>query len=289
MKFKITVIAVMLLTAIAIFSGGALASPPPQSSVNFPEDAAEVTVKLKGEEILDGYTAIINSTTYVPLRKFCNLVSDCEISWNDSRKTATVKADGLTLTAKSGEIYITANDRCFSVGEKTLNIDGTLFVPIRPIAKAFCLDVEWDAAQRCVNLTASGESRLLSADEFYDSEDLYWLSRIISAESDVEPMIGQIAVGNVVLNRVNSRYYPDTIYDVIFDFKHGIQFTPAYTGTVNRTPSQSSIAAAKICLEGFSVSDDIIYFLDPSIATNFWIVENCIFVMNIGSHDFYTE
>lgn len=49
--------------------------------------------------------------------------------------------------------------------------------------------------------------------------DLYWLSRIISAESRGESLKGQIAVGNVVLNRVEEDDFPDTIPAVIFDRK----------------------------------------------------------------------
>ena len=134
----------------------------------------------------------------------------------------------------------------------------------------------------------STKERLLTADEVYSSDDLYWLSRIISAESGAEPFRGKIAVGNVVMNRVKSPSYPNSIWGVIFDRKHGIQFTPAVTGTIYRTPTAESIVAAKACLEGYSISDTALFFLNPRIATNFWIVNNRPFEFSIGNHDFYS-
>lgn len=62
-----------------------------------------------------------------------------------------------------------------------------------------------------------------SPDAPYNAVDYYWLSRIISAESQGEPLEGQIAVGNVVLNRVESDQFPDTIAGVVFDQKYAVQ------------------------------------------------------------------
>ena len=105
--------------------------------------------------------------------------------------------------------------------------------------------------------------------------------------SQGEPMEGKIAVGNVVLNRVEHSTFPNTIYGVIFDRRYGVQFTPAANGTIYNTPYYLSVIAAKICLEGETVSDKVIYFLEPSLSTSFWIVENCTFAFEIGCHDFY--
>ena len=159
-------------------------------------------------------------------------------------------------------------------------------MPIRIIAKALSVEVEWDAPRRTVVLSDT-KKPLASADEFYNSNDLYWLSRIINAESAGEPLLGKIAVGNVVLNRRAHRSYPNTIYGVIFDRKGGTQFTPAVTGTIYRTPSAESVIAAKICLEGYSVDDDILFFMNPRIATNNWISKNRPFAFRIANHNFY--
>ena len=122
----------------------------------------------------------------------------------------------------------------------------------------------------------------------YDSNDLFWLSRIIYAEAGIEPFEGKLAVGSVVMNRVISEKYPDTVYGVIFDTKFGVQFTPAATGAIYNSPDEDSILAAKMCLGGYSVSDEILFFLNEAIATSTWMQDNCDFVMSIGNHDFYS-
>ena len=148
------------------------------------------------------------------------------------------------------------------------------------------MPISWDADKSAVMLEKCGEM-LQDGDSYYNSGDLYWLSRIIHSESCGEPLEGQIAVGNVVLNRVRSSDYPDNIHDVIFDENYGTQFEPAANGTIDCEPSDKSVAAAKICLEGGSTAEDSIYFLNPDIAESLWIVENRTFVMKIGNHSFY--
>jgi N-acetylmuramoyl-L-alanine amidase len=126
-----------------------------------------------------------------------------------------------------------------------------------------------------------------SGEEVYNEEDVYWLSRIINAESLNQPLEGKIAVGNVVLNRVADETCPDTIYDVIFDRKYGVQFSVITNGTIYMDPSEESIIAAKICLEGYSVVGDSIYFVNPDIGVSSWFVNTRTFVKSIGNHDFY--
>lgn len=253
---------------------------------NFPDGAAHVNIEIGGIRVLQGEAAIIDSVTYVPLRTFAELCGAHSVSWNAYTKTATVQDGDTTVSIKDGGNYVLANGRYFYSHVPTRNIDDRLFVPIRIIAKALCVKVDWDADRRTVVLTDSGE-RLVSGDKFYNSNDLYWLSRIISAESAGEPIEGKIAVGNVVLNRKASPAYPNTVYGVIFDRKGGTQFTPAVSGTIYRTPTAESIIAAKICLEGYSMDDRILFFMNPRIATNNWISKNRPFAFRIANHDFY--
>ena len=256
------------------------------TSYSFPTGSASVNITLDGKRILEDDAVIINSVTYVPVRKFSEIVGAQKISWNANTRTATVVSGSTSITIAEGGYYISANDRCFYTVEKILNIDGRLFVPVRAICKAFCIDVGWDSNTRTAVLKTTGK-KLVSGADFYRSNDLYWLSRIISAESSGEVLKGKIAVGNVVLNRVESSNYPNTIYGVIFDRKHGTQFSPVSLGTIYKTPTAESIVAAKICLEGYSISESILFFMNPRIATNNWISNNRPFAFTIGNHDFY--
>jgi N-acetylmuramoyl-L-alanine amidase len=252
-----------------------------------------VPVYLNGEEIVEGKAKLINGVTYVPLRAFCDegapytYSGSFKIYWDAATSSAVVEGNGLYLIATQGKCYITVNGRAFYTVGDIVNLGGSIYVPIRPMAKALGFELYWDAELRAVAMTSTGE-RTKTADEVYNADDLYWLSRIISAESGGEPFRGKLAVGNVVINRKNSPAYPNSIWGVIFDRKHGTQFTPAVTGTIYKTPTAESILAAKACLEGYSISSTALFFLNPRIATNFWIVKNRPFEFSIGNHDFYS-
>lgn len=274
------------LAAVLLCVSAMLTSVSAAGGVRFPEHAAPVNLTLDGQAVLSDEAAIINSVTYVPLRRFSELADADSITWNASTRTATVKKGSMTLTVTDGAYYIVASGRYFYTGQKVLNINDRLFVPVRPLAKAFCIDVSWNANSRTVVLKSTGKT-LVSGAQFYNSNDLYWLSRIISAEAAGESLYGQIAVGNVVLNRVAHKQFPNTVYGVIFDRVGGVQFTPVALGTIYRAPTASSIIAAKICLEGTSISNEILFFMNPRIATSNWISKNRPFAFTIGNHDFY--
>ena len=271
--------AVMLLSSFATLGVSA-------DEYDFPAGATSVNVRLDGKKVLEGEAVIINSVTYVPLRRFAELMGADKISWNAKTNTATVNKGTLEVHVGSGALYVGANGRYFFTVEKILNISGRLFVPVRPIAKAFSANVDWDNSTRTVVITSTGKT-LASADAFYNSTDLYWLSRIIQAEAGGESITGMIAVGNVVLNRKASRQYPNTVYGVIFDRNGGTQFSPVSMGTIYNNPSERSIIAAKICLEGYSIDNNILFFMNPRIATSNWISKNRPFAFTIGRHDFY--
>ena len=272
--------------AALIFSAVLTVSASAASPYDFPSGAVPVRVTLDGREVLSEETVILGSTTYVPLRSFSELLGADSITWNAKTATATVEKGPTSISVADGYYYIVASGRYFYTGVPILNISGRLFVPVRPLAKAFCVNVSWDNPTRTVVLQSTGKT-LTPASEYYDSNDLYWLSRIISAESAGESLYGQIAVGNVVLNRVASKQYPNTIYGVIFDRVGGTQFSPVAMGTIYKAPSISSVIAAKICLDGYSISDEILFFMNPRIATSNWISKNRPFAFRIGNHDFY--
>ena len=253
---------------------------------DFPEGSTPVAVTLDGKRVLEGQAVIINSVTYVPLRNFSELMGADSISWNASTRTATVTKGAISIHLTSGALFVGANGRYFFTVEKILNINDRLFVPVRAIASAFNASVDWNSSSRTV-VIASSKRAIESGSSFYDSTDLYWLSRIISAEASGESLEGQIAVGNVVLNRRASKSYPNTVYGVIFDRVGGTQFSPVSMGTIYNTPSQSSVIAAKICLEGYSIDNKILFFMNPKLATSSWISKNRPFAFRLGNHDFY--
>ena len=118
--------------------------------------------------------------------------------------------------------------------------------------------------------------------------DLYWLSRIIHAEAEAEPYAGKVAVGNVILNRVKSNLFPNTVKGVIFEYYQGIpQFSPVADGTIYNSPDSNSIQAAKAALAGTNYVGNATYFFNPDKAEGAWIVANKTYVTRIGNHVFY--
>lgn len=242
--------------------------------------------------IADGYpytgmVAVYNDTAYVSLREFSAAMDNAVVSWDAETETAHVETDALTVSATENGQYIEANGRLLWCEYGTFtNRDGVMLVPLTTISKAFGFDHTWDGATDTVYLTRE-TAAITPASEYYDADEVYWLSRIIHAEAQGEPFAGKLAVGEVVLNRVEDAEFPETVYGVIFDNASGVQFTPTVNGAIDNTPNADSVAAAKICLEGVKRHDDILYFLNPTIATSFWIPENRTYVCTIGSHDFY--
>lgn len=274
------------LTAVLLAMMCAVSAVSASGGYQFPDHAVPVQVRMDSRAVLEGEAVIINSVTYVPLRSFSELMGADSITWNARTATATVKKGSTAIYVTDGSYYVVASDRYFYTPQPVLNISDRLFVPIRPLAKAFCVDVTWENSTRTVQLRSTGKT-LTPASAYYDVGDLYWLSRIISAESAGESLYGQIAVGNVVLNRVASRQFPNTVYGVIFDRNGGTQFTPVALGTIYKAPTEKAVIAAKICLEGYSISDEILFFMNPRIATSNWISKNRPFAFRIGNHDFY--
>lgn len=268
----------LLLAAMAFFA----ALP---AAAEMPVPAVDVTYG--GTLLFPGQSRLIGSTTYVPLRAFCAAMGEDNLTWDAETKTAVLSAPGLTLTAAVGAEWIEANGRCFWTPDGVRLVNDTTMVPVRPLARAFGLEVNWDA-EAGVLLTDTGTGYAAPAEAVYVPEDLYWLSRIISAESRGEPLLGQLAVGNVVLNRAASPDFPDTVHGVIFDRRYAIQFSPVANGTIYHDPTPLSVVAAKLALEGYSLSTGIIYFLNADLATNFWVPQNRPYALTVGCHDFYT-
>lgn len=242
--------------------------------------------------IADGYpyvgmVAVYNDTAYVSLREFSTSMDNAVVSWDAETETAHVKTEAMTVAVQENGKYIEANGRLLwcEYGTFTTN-DGKMLVPLTAISKAFGFDHTWDGATETVYLNRV-KAAITSAEEYYDMDEVYWLSRIIHAEAQGEPFAGKLAVGEVVLNRVADEEFPETVRGVIFDNVSGVQFSPTANGAIDNTPNADSVAAAKICLEGVKRHKDILYFLNPTIATSFWIPENRTYVCTIGNHDFY--
>jgi len=110
------------------------------------------------------------------------------------------------------------------------------------------------------------------------------LARIVHAESKGEPYIGQVAVAAVILNRVDSPDFPNTLAGVIY--QPGA-FEPVMNGTINQDVPKDASArkAAQEALNGYDPTGGCLYFYNPDTATSKWIWSKPI-VKTIGKHNF---
>lgn len=266
MKFKQTILGVALATMLVL-----------------PVSAADV-LSVNGENQWKQAQARVvdNGTTYVSLRAVTGMLAPkAQVVWESGE--ARVRGEGVDLTAKPGEQWMIVNDRALYIPGGIKAGDGVTLVPIRTLAKALGGEVAWTRETGVVLTPGIGKPGPAP----YTEEDLYWMARIISAESRGEPLLGKLAVGTVVLNRVASEEFPDNIHDVIFDRKWGVQFTPVANGTVYMDPTEESVLAAKLVLDGARAAGDSLYFLAPDLTDNHWIMENQSYVTTIGCHWFY--
>ena len=252
-----------------------------------PQGAYPIKLNVNGRQVLQGKVFNIGGITYVPMFAFADWLGNFTYSYNANTATATVEGENLVIIAHEGDLYIIANDRYFYTGREVMRLGDEIYVPILPMTKALNSRVQWRDDMGGFYVS-SGDTRLLkSASQVYRDDEVFWLARIISAEARGESMKGKMAVGNVVLNRVKSSAYPNTIYSVIFDRRYGTQFSPVDNGTIYNTPTEESIIAAKMCLEGYTISDSILYFVNPKLAPNSWAANNRPYAFTIGNHAFF--
>ena len=110
------------------------------------------------------------------------------------------------------------------------------------------------------------------------------LSRIIYAESGNQSLKGKMAVGNVIMNRVKSKKFPNSIVGVLSQKN---QFSTYQGGALaNRKPNQSSVIAAKLVLDGGVVAETrgALYF---DSLVNSWSSRNRTYLCKLGDHNFY--
>ncbi len=135
------------------------------------------------------------------------------------------------------------------------------------------------ATLRAMGITSSSSS---SGSSSNNTSNVDLLARLIYGESRGEPYTGQVAVGAVVMNRVKSNSFPNTIAGVIYQSG---AFDAVSDGQINKTPDSTAKKAAQDAINGWDPSYGAIYYFNPSTATNKWIWSRPLTVV-IGKHRF---
>lgn len=132
------------------------------------------------------------------------------------------------------------------------------------------------AAMGIMNSSGNSSSSSVS------SSDLNLLARVVYSEARGEPYTGQVAVAAVVLNRVKSSSFPNTIAGVVYQSG---AFDAVADGQINLTPNATAKKAAQDALNGWDPSYGAIYYFNPATATNKWIWSRP-HTITIGNHRF---
>ena len=243
--------------------------------------ARRVPVTVDGA-LLAADSYLDSGVTAVPLRALLDAAGGWTVAWDADNSLAVAYCGGVTVSTRPGEDVLWVNDTSYSTPWAVFVLNGRTYVPVRILCEALGWSVRWDAGLGGAAVTTSNSQAAWS------EEDLYWLSRIISAESRGESFTGQLAVGSVVMNRVASQEFPNTIREVIFDRKDGVQFEPVSNGTIYQEPTAQSVEAALTVLGGAeSVVAGCLYFYAPALSQGTWIRNNRTYYTTIGCHRFY--
>ncbi len=309
-SFLLAILTVLSLTlpALAAVPEEILDEVSAEAVVESPEpEEIYSTILLDGESVPTMEYEMRDGVCYVTVSSFVSALDaeamveegDGAVSVNASAVTQVVEVDtdsdgiedaanvltaDLALLAVAGASYFTANGRYLYASGGTILLNGRVAAPVRLLAQVFNLTVDYDAVTGQVLLAhqEGAEPYLVSGQDMYDSETVMWLARIIHAESGNQSLEGKIAVGNVVMNRVNNPQFPNTLYDVLFQKN---QFSPASSGSIYKEPNWESKVAAMLVLEGVQVVPDALFF--NAAGARSYAYKHRTYVTTIGAHDFY--
>lgn len=188
--------------------------------------------------------------------------------------------DVLSKRGSSGQEVINIQSRLSSWGYYNGKIDGIYGRDTEAAVKKF---------QKKHGLKADGiagkstlEKLGLPSSPSTNSESVHLLAKAINGEARGEPYQGQVAVGAVILNRVEHPSFPNSVSGVIY--QPGA-FTAVSDGQINAQMEESCIRAAKDALNGWDPSGGAIYYYNPKTATNKWIRSRPV-IKTIGKHIF---
>ena len=241
-----TKIVILMLFAIFTLSGFAFAE--------------EIIVSVNDQVVEnDGLIIMDSGVLYGLVSEFASHL-DVDVKWLENAKVATLNIGGEYVSFKMDSTMILINNKRFDMENNAIVRDGRIYVPIEVLFEH--LDIEHSLDHELIHVSIDHESIELEPSSAatipFTEEDLLWLSRIIEVEARGGSVDKKTAVGNVVVNRVKSTRFPNSIYEVIF--QKG-QFPPAYkSGFKSVVPTESSVIAAKRALFGVEIAKDCLFF-----------------------------
>lgn len=263
-----------------------------------------------------------DSRVFVPVRFIIEQIG-ADVFWDNSESSVTIQNglnDKIKFFINSKTLILNGKEYVMDV-TPILDNERT-YLPIRHVAELLHASVKWDAINQVVHIqkkplyiVQEGDT-LSSISKQFDTKvkllkernqlatnhivvgqklktiipmamsyqpDVHLLADLIHAEGEGEPFEGKVAIGNVVMNRVEDSRFPDSIKGVIYQEN---QFTPVKTGRIYEvSPDKESINAAKQAISGERPVGEALYFYNP-IKTDDTFVHDREVITKIGNHRF---
>lgn len=241
-----------------------------------------------------------------------NWLRDCAVVLGLAGMILMVSADTKDVEATGKISYKSETEkeyRCITAGSLTAEISQETYESIqeallmeekaRAEAEAAAKAAEEEkarAAQEQAEAQAAAEAEAVQAADgrIYEvsQEDYDALLRLVEAEASGEDIKGKMLVANVVLNRVHSSSFPDTVKEVIYQCRNGrAQFSPVATGKIDRVSvSEETVEAVERVLCGEDESAGALYFVSPAYAdaeNHQWFRNNLTLLFAYKGHEFY--
>ena len=196
------------------------------------------------------------------------------------------QVEALSKYGSRGQEVRTIQDKLKRWGYYNGNIDGIYGSQTVSAVKKFQqkngLSVDGIAGPKTLAAMGITSNSSSSGSSSSNSSDVNLLARAIYGEARGEPYVGQVAIAAVILNRVKSSQFPNTISGVIYQSG---AFDAVSDGQINLTPDSTAKKAAQDALNGWDPTYGAIYYFNPSTATNKWIWSRPMTV-TIGKHRF---
>ncbi len=198
---------------------------------------------------------------YAPARQMADSLRAIT-QWEVSSQSAHFIKFNNRLIVSGDRVKIYRNDKFVGIDLTVCAVhhDNHIYLPVEYFANFFGATIRYDEKLFTFfiedpSIDIADATRLIALE---DADDVLWLARIINLEARGNSLYKRLAIGGVVMNRVNSPNFPNTVYDVI---KAKGQFPPAYYKDFDTmVPLQSSMTAAIHAFNGENVIEDCLYF-----------------------------
>ncbi len=204
-----------------------------------------------------------------------------------SKKTDEAEAqEVLSRLGSRGDEVRRIQRKLKELGFFTGSVDGIYGVKtqsaVRRFQKSVGITADGIAGNRTLLYMGLGGGSTTASAGGFSSSDIYLLAKVIAAEARGESYTGQVAVGAVVLNRVDSSSFPDTVSGVVYQSG---AFSAVTDSNWSVSPDSTSRKAAQDAINGWDPSGGALYYYNPAKTSNRWIRTRPV-ITTIGSHVF---